>query len=307
MSDIPEHFRVVNYDPLTMKQALRAYLAHIGVTDPASPFHTFWELVLDDHTIPLDALVLAFDQDNIVALGFATWRPYINNQTRLVSYFVDPGPDQKPVASALKRQMDAIFEEKGLTTQAALIFPEHRDQDDLYKSLGFIDWEEQGFYRMIWPGGPCEYQPVDGISLYHYDIATPDAKIEEELAVFYNRAYAVEKICCDMRGEDIRRLAQIERMWLVYARDDATGQIIAYSECANSGIFSGLAVLRPYWGKKVSELLVGYSIEQFRANGIEKLWNIVRKRNASSIRLQERLGWQKDGECKHFVTEIPQS
>jgi len=309
MSDTDLALHVAQYDPATMEEPFRALLTGWGVLEQSSPFYDYWQPILKDHRTILDGLVMAFDGTSIIGLAQINWRPTIDKNSRSVSYFIDRNQPRETVARALKQHLDILFRQRGWTTQVAFAPPELAEYSTLYEKVGFAHQAEYDSMRMIWDGGDYAKPAVAGLSIHHYDRDHPDPVIEAELATLFNRTFANEPACADLEGKDIRKLATHGGMWFAFAREQATGAIVAYAECGVDGMFSAISVIRPYWGKGVAEWLAAHCMDHFRANGIDKLWSLVRTRNAASIRLHERMGWKRDGDgiYRYFFSQIEQA
>ena len=299
MSDTDLTLRVAQYDPATMEGPFRALLASWGVLEPSSPFFDYWQPILKDYRTILDGLVMAFNDAEIIGLAQINWRPTIDQRCRSVSYFIDRNHPRETVARALKQHLDVLFRQKGWTTQIAFCTPELAEYNVFYEKIGFTHRAEHDSVRMIWDGGEYVTSPVAGLSLHHLDQTNPDPAIEAELAELFNRTFANEPACADIDAAAIRKLAVWNGMWFVYAREQASGKIVAYAECGEGGLFSAISVIRPYWGKGVAEWLAAHCMDHFRANGTETLWSLVRLRNSASIRLHQRMGWKRDGDGIH--------
>jgi GNAT superfamily N-acetyltransferase len=309
MTDTKLPLHIAQYDPATMEGPFRALLGRWGVLEQSSPFYDYWQPILKDHRTVLDDLVMAFDGEAVIGLAQVNWRPTLDNKARSVTYFINTDQPKEQVARAIKQHLDIILAKRGLTTQVAFSPPEYADYNAFYEQIGFVHRAEYDSMRMIWDGGDYTKTAVAGLSIHHYDHDHPDPVIEAELATMFNRTFANEPACADLEGKDIRKLSVHGGMWFAYAREQATGTIVAYAECGVDGLFSAISVIRPYWGKGVAEWLAAHCMDHFRANGIDKLWSLVRTRNAASIRLHERMGWKRDGDgiYRYFFSQIEQT
>ncbi len=308
MTETQSTLRVTRYDPATMEDAFRALLGRWGVLDPSSPFFDYWQPILKDFREVLDDLFMACDGDAVIGLAQINWRPTLDDKARSVTYFIDHEQPKEQVALALKQYLDPVLAKRGITKQVAFSAPEYADYNAFYEQIGFVHRPEYDSMRMIWDGGDYTAPAISGLEIHHYDRDHPDPKIESELAELFNRTFANEPSCSALSAADIRKLAICNNMWFAYARETATGKIVSYAECGDGGLFSAISVIRPYWGKGVAEWLAAHCMDHFRATGTDKLWSLVRIRNAPSIRLHKRMGWQHDGGgiYKYLVADINQ-
>jgi GNAT superfamily N-acetyltransferase len=304
MSSSDTALTAAEYDPSRMKSQLLVMLDRWGVTNPESPHYGFWQSILDTPENMLETMVLAFDRGQVVGLSFANWRPYIQDGFRNVNYMIDDDQPEQAVGTVLKQKTDEIFRQKGLTGQISILSPEMAEKYGFIKDIGFREWTDQHVVRMVWDGADYSYEPVPGLSLHEYSRDNFTPGLDQKLADFYNRVFANEAVCTTFHAKDFRRMIESDDMWMVYALDDATGEIAAYTECTQSSLFSAIAVLRPYWGKGVAEWIGGHTVDLYRHKGFTYLWSIVRSRNHASIRLHERMGWHKDGFCEHFISDV---
>ncbi len=295
---------VSQYDPATMHDMLYRMLDGWGVTRPESPHYNFWQSVLENPSMQLAVLVIAIRENQCIGVGFANWRPYFSDDCRNVVFMVDDDYRRQGVGKALKQGMDEAFREHGLTRQVIALLPENMNIVPFLASCGFIEDESLRTLRFSWDGASYSYQSVPGISLHRFDRKHLDREIAEQLAEFYNRAYANELMHTCLTGNQIMNLAETDDMWLLYARDEATGRIVAYTECSNSPMFSGVAVLRPWWGTGLAEWISGYAMDLYREMGFSELWSIARTQNTASIRLQKRMGWYENGQCLHYIADV---
>lgn len=302
MSDAAPVCQVVQYDPSSMQDMLRNLVEPWGGNNPESPYHDFWQSVLAAPYKSLQVVLLALQGERAVGIGFANWRPYRNEGSRSVVYLVADDFQKKGIGTALKNGMDAAFRQQGLTHQVAMLNDKSRDTAGFFEKTGFVP--EEDVLRLEWNGDAYSYKEVPGLSLHLYDSTCLDDRINDELADFYNRAYANEELCTLFTGEHIRRLISDDDIWMIYARDAATGQIAAYTEGTNTSLFSGIAVLRPWWGTGLAEWIGGYTVDLYRERGFDTLWCIARRSNAASIRLQKRMGWHVTGPCPHYIATV---
>ncbi|MFH1805616.1 MAG: GNAT family N-acetyltransferase [Pseudomonadota bacterium] len=303
MSEASPVCQIVEYDPSCMQNMLRDLAASWGGNDSASHFYDFWQSVITEPEKRMEVVLLAIQGDQAVGIGFANWRPYRDEGSRSVVYLVPDDCQKKGVGTALKNGMDAAFRQRGLTHQVAMLSEKSIDTAGFFEKTGFAP--EEDVVRLEWKGDLYSYKEVPGLTLHFYDHSCLNDKVNDELAEFYNRAYANEGLCTRFTGEHIRRLITDDDAWMLYARDDATGQIAAYTECTNTPLFSGIAVLRPWWGTGLAEWIGGYTVDLYRERGFDSLWCIARRSNAASIRLQKRMGWHVTGPCPHYIAKVP--
>ncbi|MBN2751663.1 MAG: GNAT family N-acetyltransferase [Rhodospirillaceae bacterium] len=296
---------VAEYDPASMRDVLCRSLDAWGCNDPQSSYHAFWRSVLEDHSKNLDAFVLAIQDERMVGSAFSNWRPFSSATCRSVVFSVDEDCRRQGVGTALHQEITAAFRRQNLTRQSVLVMPEHHHIIPFLDACGFTEIEKKRSFRFAWNGKPYTYHQVPGITLYRFDRDHLDRKVGEELAAFYNQAYANEGICITFTGDHIIKLVVVDNTWMLYARDDASGRIVAYAEGTQSPLFSGVAVLRPWWGTGLAEWISGYAIDLYREMAFDSLWSLVRSRNAASLRLHERMGWHEDGSCLNYAFDIP--
>ncbi|OSQ42496.1 GNAT family N-acetyltransferase [Thalassospira sp. MCCC 1A01428] len=295
--------QIVEYDPACMQDLLIALVAGWGVNDPASPYYEFWQSVIAAPHKSMEVVLLAVKDDQAKGVAFANWRPYRNENARSVVYLVSNDCQKKGIGTALKNGMDVAFRKRGLTHQVALLNEISLPATGFFKKTGFV--AEDDMVQLAWDGDDYSYKEVPGLSFHLYDASCLDDKIDDELANFYNRAYANEQLGVAFTGAKIRRLITSDDVWMVYARDDASGQIAAYTEGTRTSLFSGVAVLRPWWGTGLAQWIIGYTMDLYRERGFDALWSITRRRNAASIRLQKRLGWHIVGPYPLYIATVP--
>jgi GNAT superfamily N-acetyltransferase len=303
MSENSSTCHVAEYDPLCMKDMLGKLATSWGGNDPASPFHDFWESLIHEPQKSMDVVLLAVQDDQAKGIAFANWRPYRDEGSRSVVYLVADDCQKNGIGTALKAAMDGAFRLRGLTHQIAMLSERSLDAAGFFEKTGFVP--EEDVVQLEWKGAPYSYKEVPGLTLHLYDRSCLDDQVDEELAGFYNRAYANEGLCTRFSGAQIRRLIRDDGAWMVYARDDSSGQIVAYTECTNTSLFSGIAVLRPWWGTGLAEWIGGHTMDLYRERGFDSLWCIARRNNAASIRLQKRMGWRVVGPCPHYIAPVP--
>jgi len=296
---------VTEYDPSIMQDMLYRAVEEWGLTKPESNYYDFWQSILKNPFDRLAALVLATHNDQCIGVGLAHWRPYFSEGCRSVVYMVAAPYRNQGVGDVLKDGMDRVFQQRGLTHQYALVTPENAEIIPFLARCGFTENLHERSFRFCWDGAPYSYIPVPGLTLYPFDRDHFDPKVAGELADFYNRAYSTEHVHPTVTSDLISKLIKTDDAWMVYARDDATGQIAACTECTRFGMFSGIAVLRPWWGTGLAKWITGYSLDEFQKMGIKPLWSMVREKNAASIRLHKSVGSYENGYCRHFISEIP--
>ena len=299
----PSPCQVVEYDPSNMQYLLIGLVAGWGGNDPASHFYDFWQSVIASPHKNMEVVLLAVQDDQAKGVAFANWRPYRDENTRSVVYLVPDDCQKKGIGTALKNGMDVAFRKRGLTRQVAMLDERSLSKAGFFEKNGFV--LEEGMVQLAWNGDDYPYKEVPGLSLHLYDASCLDDKINHELAEFYNRAYANEGLCTRFTGPTIRRLIADDDIWMIYARDAASGQIAAYTEGTNTPLFSGIAVLRPWWGTGLAQWIAGHTMDLYRERGFDALWCIARRNNTASIRLQKRMGWHIVGPCPHYVATVP--
>lgn len=296
---------VTEYNPSTMRDMLYRTLAEWGLTNPRSDYYNFWQSILKDPFERLSAMVLAIHDGHCIGIGFAHWRPYFFDGCRSVVFMVAPAYRNRGVGDVLKDGMDRVFRQNGLTHQYALVLPEDAELVPFLERCGFEENLRERSFRYCWDGGHYSYTPVPGLRLHHFDRDHFDPEIASDLADFYNRAYITEHVHPTVTGDLIAKLIKTDNAWMIIARDDVTGQIAACTECTDFGMFSGIAVLRPWWGTGLAKWITGYALDQFQEMGIKPLWSMVREKNAASIRLHKSVGSYENGSCRHFISAVP--
>ena len=100
----------------------------------------------------------------------------------------------------------------------------------------------------------------------------------------------------------------LEKMFLCEIKNKTENKIVGI--CSIEGINKirikhrvdlSITVLKNYWGNKIGEKLIGYTIDYCKSNSIKKIELTVRIDNERAIKLYKKFGFEIEGEIKKFI------
>lgn len=269
----------------------------MGLLDEAYPVHAQWRAALDGATSIFMPFLVARRRGRPCGVAAIYQRP-TGLSGRIVAVEVAEAERRAGVGSALVRATGRELAQAGIARQIVGIFGDRPGPVAFLAAKGFRLYETA--FVMAWRDTPYPAE-AGAIPCTPYDGG--DAALDREIAELLNKVFRGDAIAGPISGEDLRRLIDGYGAWFLIARDPATGRLVGVAECHANGLFCSLAVARKYWGTGLSRRLACGSLDRFRAAGRREVFSLVRTTNAASIRLQERLGFQKESDVTFYAAE----